>query len=116
MCVCCLASLHAPRHPRPPTRRPTTFSNEYFKLLLSETWVQKQWAGPKQFEDAKTQTLMMLPADLAIIEDAAMKKHVEAFAKDQDKFFTAFAAAFQKLLELGVKFPDGAKPISFNKA
>jgi cytochrome c peroxidase len=57
-----------------------------------------------------------MPADLAIIEDAAMKKHVVSFAKDQDKFFTAFAAAFQKLLELGVKFPDGAKPISFNKA
>ena len=32
----------------PWTRAPTTFSNEYFKLLLSEKWVEKKWSGPKQ--------------------------------------------------------------------
>ena len=51
-------------------RRPTddllvveshSFNNEYFKLLLNEKWGWKKWAGPKQYEDVKTKSLMMLP-------------------------------------------------------
>ena len=30
---------------------------------------------------------MMLPSDLALIEDPAFKKYVELFAKDEDLFF-----------------------------
>ena len=97
----------------PWTFSPTTFSNDYFKLLLSETWQPKPWSGPLQFEDAKTKSLMMLPSDLALIEDPEMKAHVEAFAKDSGAFFRAFAAAFVKLQELGVKFPADARPTTF---
>ena len=100
----------------PWTFAPTTLSNDYFKRLLEETWVEKKWAGPRQFEDAKTRALMMLPSDLALIEDRAMRAHVEAFACDQDKFFAAFAAAFVKLGELGVKFAPGAAPMTFKRA
>ena len=32
-------------------RSPTTFSNEYFRLLIDTKWVPKQWKGPKQFEN-----------------------------------------------------------------
>jgi len=99
----------------PWTFAPTTFSNEYFVKLLGETWVPKQWAGPKQFQDAKTGELMMLPSDLALVEDAKMKPWVEAYAKDQARFFTDFAAAFGKLLELGVPFPAEAKPIELKR-
>ena len=35
----------------PWTRAPTTFSNEYFRLLIETKWVPKQWKGPKQFGD-----------------------------------------------------------------
>jgi len=44
----------------PWTRAPTTFSNEYYRLLLEEKWVEKTregagpWKGPKQFTDSKT--------------------------------------------------------------
>jgi cytochrome c peroxidase len=100
----------------PWTFSPTTLSNDYFKRLLEETWVEKKWAGPRQFEDAKTRALMMLPSDLALIEDAAMRAHVEAFARDQAKFVAAFAAAFVKLGELGVKFAPGAAPMTFKRA
>lgn len=100
----------------PWTFSPTTLSNDYFKLLLSETWQPKKWAGPLQFEDAKTRSLMMLPSDMALIEDAAMKKHVQAFAKDDGSFFRAFASAFVKLQELGVKFPKNSNVINFSRA
>ena len=46
----------------------TTFSNEYFRLLLEETWTLKTthngrtWKGPDQFEDSSGK-LMMLPSN-----------------------------------------------------
>ncbi|KAI8911043.1 heme peroxidase [Gorgonomyces haynaldii] len=91
----------------PWTFSPITFSNDYFKLLLSETWRQKKWDGPKQFEDKKTTQLMMLPTDLALIQDKSFRKYVELYAKDSDLFFKDFSKAFNKLEELGVPFaPD----------
>lgn len=45
---------------------------------------------------------MMLPADMALLWDKEFKKYVVEFADDEDKFFSAFAAAFQKLEENGV--------------
>lgn len=94
----------------PWTRAETTMSNEYFKLLLEEKWTDKKvhhgkpWTGPKQYE-SKDGTLMMLPADMALIEDAEFKKYVTLYAKDEDLFFKDFSNAFSKLLELGVVFP-----------
>ena len=93
----------------PWTRAESTFSNQYFVMLLSEKWTPKKthegkpWTGPAQFE-SKDGTLMMLPADMALLEDPSFRKYVELYAKDEDKFFKDFAAAFSKLLELGVSF------------
>lgn len=88
----------------PWTFAPTTFSNEYFRLLLEEKWQVRQWKGPKQYEDVRSKTLMMLPSDMALVEDEQFKKYVEIYAKNGDKFAKDFADAFGKLLELGVKF------------
>ena len=85
-------------------------SNEYFRLLLEEKWSLKQshngkpWTGPTQYEDS-TGKIMMLPSDIALIEDPEFKKYVEMYAKDENLFFKHFAKAFSKLLELGVQFP-----------
>jgi cytochrome c peroxidase len=94
----------------PWTNAETTFSNEYFRLLLEERWSPKlshngtAWSGPDQYED-KTGQLMMLPSDLALVTDPAFRKYVEVYAKDEDRFFKDFSSAFSKLLELGVPFP-----------
>jgi len=96
----------------PWTRAPTTFSNEYFRLLVEEKWTPKKWAGPPQFED-KSKELMMLPSDLALIEDASMRKQVDVYAKDREAFFRDFAAAFRKLEELGVPFLAEAPTVTF---
>lgn len=86
----------------PWTHSPTVFSNDFYVQLLDNTWTKKKWNGPEQYEDPSGK-LMMLPADLALIQDPEFKKIVVEFAKDEAKFFKEFACAFQKLEELGVK-------------
>lgn len=92
---------------------PTTFSNDYFKLLLSEKWNVRSWKGPKQYQDAKTKSLMMLPSDMSLLEDKEFRKWVEIYAKDESRFFGDFSKAFQKLLELGVPFKNGVEGMDF---
>jgi cytochrome c peroxidase len=94
----------------PWTRSPTTFSNNYFQLLLNTKWTEKKWEGPKQFEDP-TGELMMLPSDLALVEDSNFSKYVHLYAKDEELFFSDFSKAFQKLVELGVPFPENTPEI-----
>ncbi|KAH7108028.1 cytochrome c peroxidase [Auriculariales sp. MPI-PUGE-AT-0066] len=86
----------------PWTFSPVSFSNSYFDLLANEKWIWRKWDGPKQLTDKKTGTLMMLPADYALVQDKAFKKHVQAYAKDEALFFKDFSSAFGRMLELGV--------------
>ncbi|OLL26978.1 Cytochrome c peroxidase, mitochondrial [Neolecta irregularis DAH-3] len=97
----------------PWTFSPTMFTNDFFKLLLDEKWQWKKWNGPEQHEDKKTQSLMMLPTDMALIKDKSFKKWVDIYANDQEKFFEDFGNAFSRLLELGVPFEEGTKPMRF---
>jgi len=90
----------------PWTRSPTTFSNLFFKELLDQKWTQKKWSGPLQYEDSSGE-LMMLPADLALLQDSSFRKYVEMYAKDDKLFAQDFAKAFTKLTELGVPFNKG---------
>jgi cytochrome c peroxidase len=97
----------------PWTNAETTFSNEYFRLLLEEKWTPKTthngepWTGPSQYEDPSGK-LMMLPTDMAMIWDEEFRRHVRRYAADEDEFFQDFATAFAKLLALGV--PAAAIP------
>jgi len=90
----------------PWTHAENGFSNSYYTALLEKKWTVKKthegkpWKGPKQYE-ADNGALMMLPTDMVLIEDPAFKKWVVAYAKDEALFFADFAAAFQKLTELG---------------
>lgn len=88
----------------PWTFSPTTLTNDYFKLLIEEKWQYKKWNGPKQFEDVKTKTLMMLPTDMEIVKDKSFRKFAELYAKDNDAFFKDFSDAVVTLFELGVPF------------
>ncbi|KAI9812544.1 MAG: heme peroxidase [Thelocarpon impressellum] len=88
----------------PWTFSPTVLTNDYYKLLLEEKWNWKKWNGPKQYEDKTTKTLMMLPTDMVLIKDAAFKKHVDRYARDNEAFFGDFRDVIVKLFELGVPF------------
>lgn len=86
----------------PWTHSPTSFTNEYYNLLLNEKWSFKKWNGPKQYQDKSTGKLMMLTTDMALVEDPSFKKFVERYAKSEDEFFKDFSQTYAKLLELGV--------------
>lgn len=88
---------------------PTVMTNEFFRLLLDEKWGWKKWNGPKQYTDKSTGTLMMLPTDMALINDAEFKKHVIRYAKESQTFFKEFSDVYCKLLELGVPFKTEPK-------
>ncbi|KAI9730246.1 MAG: hypothetical protein M1834_006010 [Cirrosporium novae-zelandiae] len=86
---------------------PTRFSNQYYKLLTSVEWKPKTLpSGIHQFayydEDMETE-LMMLPTDMALISDPSFSKWVHKYSQDKEIFFTDFAKAFAKLVELGIK-------------
>jgi catalase (peroxidase I) len=46
---------------------------------------------------------MMLPTDLALIEDPIFRSYVELYRRDEKRFFADFAKAFKKLTELGCR-------------
>ncbi|KAL7629442.1 heme peroxidase [Parahypoxylon ruwenzoriense] len=96
----------------PWTFSPTVLTNDYYRLLLEEKWQFRKWDGPKQYQD-KSKSLMMLPADYALIQDKAMKPWVEKYAKDNDLFFKDFAAVVTRLFELGVPFKPETPTITF---
>lgn len=54
---------------------------------------------------------MMLPADMAMLWCKDFRKHVAAFAADEEYFFSEFAKAFQKLEENGVAAFNGNAPV-----
>lgn len=85
----------------PWTKSPTMLSNDYYRELLETTWTERKWNGPKQYADPAGE-LMMLPSDLALIQDPEMKKWVELYAKDETKFLADFAKAWEKLQTNGV--------------
>jgi len=85
------------------TRSPTTFTNMFYIHLLKSNWQPKQLdGGLTQYEAGG---LMMLPADMALRDDDRFRKYVQEFASNKGVFFTAFAEAFGKLLELGFVDP-----------
>lgn len=61
----------------------------------------------KKYEDKSTKSLMMLPTDMALVQDKAFRPHVERYAKSNDEFFKDFSAVVLRLFELGVPFAAG---------
>lgn len=88
----------------PWTFSPITLTNEFYKLLLDEKWHERDWKGPRQFQDDSTKSLMMLPTDMALVEDEGFRPYVEKYAGDEEVFFNDFSKVVTKLFELGVPF------------
>lgn len=97
----------------PWTADPLKFDNSYFSNLLNLEWKPREWDGPLQYADPSGE-LMMLPTDLALIQDEKFLPFVKYYAEDSDAFFRDFSAAFSKLLALGcpahVQAIDDAAP------
>lgn len=64
-------------------------------------WEKRVWEGKLQYTNVPDCDLMMLPTDIALLEDPSFRVYVEQYARDEHLFFNDFAAAFTKLLSLG---------------
>jgi len=84
----------------PWTSDPLKFDNEYFRNLIEKNWTKRVWDGPEQFQD-ESGTLMMLPTDVALLDDPVFRPVVEEYAANEALFFTEFSAVFAKLLANG---------------
>ena len=101
----------------PWTFSPTSFTNQYFVMLLEQDWIPKEWDGPFQYVDKESKSLMMLPADYLLVKDGAFNKYVKQYAKDEERFFKDFASAYSRLMELGVpkeNFEEAAKKLGID--
>ena len=107
----------------PWTENPTVFDNSYFKNLVNRDrtyqpfhvtsplyGMEKEmylWIAPEDLDsdDDFRLTLGLLQSDYSyrpeIEEGTPGKKAVQEYAKDQDKWFADFSAAFSRFLELG---------------
>ena len=93
----------------PWTFSPTVFTNEFFRLLVEETWGWREWDGKRQYEDKSTGGLMMLPSDMALVQDEEFRRHVLRYAESSEVFFGEFGEVMGKLYELGVPFGEGVE-------
>lgn len=89
-----------------------TFSNEFYVNLLNEEWkLQENDAKNKQYDSPKG--YMMLPTDMALIQDPKYRPIVEEYAKDQDSFYKNFSKVFVKLLENGIDYDKSIPSFTF---
>lgn len=84
----------------PWTSNPLKFDNEYFRNLINLKWSKREWDGNEQYADESGE-LMMLPTDIALIQDPGFRPWVERYAADQDLFFADFSEAFSRLISNG---------------
>ena len=76
------------------TTNPYVFDNQYFQNLLKYSWTLHDG-------QYKSNGLIMLPTDMALIKDEGFKPYVEKYAKYQLIFFKDFEQAFHKLMMNG---------------
>ena len=94
----------------PWTHNSLEFDNSYFKNLVELEWKERDWDGEFQYTDVETETLVMLPTDMALLEDDDFRPFVELYAKDEEKFFEDFSNAYARLMALGC--PDECDPFA----
>lgn len=87
------------------TQDNTQFNNSYFKNLINENWTATNQSSrgnrvSRQFRNDDN-TLMMLPTDIMLIQDANLKVFVEEYANDEEQFRNDFKNAFAKLMRNG---------------
>ena len=69
---------------------PDRFSNTYFKKLLK--WYNREVIlGEVAF----------IPTDVDLVVDEGLRQYVQRFAEDKELFYSAFALAYQKLVDAG---------------
>ena len=71
---------------------PLTFDATYYRTLL-----QRPWNDPT----VEMRTMIGIPTDRVLPDDPVCLPIIEEFSRDENTFFTEFAAAYSKLVRLG---------------
>ncbi|CAA6666401.1 unnamed protein product [Spirodela intermedia] len=76
---------------------PIVFDNTYYKILLERPWVS---SGPSM------SSMIGLPSDHALVEDAECLRWITIYAADERRFFEDFKRAYVKLVNTGASWRD----------
>ncbi|KAI8826211.1 heme peroxidase [Fimicolochytrium jonesii] len=82
------------------TRNPARLTNDYFKTLLSHKWAPTgvtSKSGAKQYKAVDAE-VFVTDADLALVWDGELRRVVEGFAGDEERFRKVFAQGWSKLM------------------
>lgn len=71
---------------------PVTFDNAYYTSLIAKPWLNK---------NDPMADMIGLPSDHVLPDDAECLEYIQAYAADQQLLFRDFAAAYEKLTQLG---------------
>ncbi|KAG1708332.1 hypothetical protein DVH05_025010 [Phytophthora capsici] len=71
-----------------------TLSNEYFQVLLNETWTE---VSEKEFK-AEGKDVYMMDTDLALLAAPELKEAVQLFASEETVFKHVFSSAWAKVM------------------
>ncbi|GIL54308.1 hypothetical protein Vafri_9888 [Volvox africanus] len=81
------------------TDNPTRLSNEFFKVLLDNDWVNvTSAAGQLEMKAVGKEGVYMMPCDLAIKWDPVFAAIAQEFVTDSTAFYTAFASGWNKMM------------------
>lgn len=79
---------------------PLIFDNSYYDFVLRDWWTLDDEDPDHPYY--RNRSWMMLLSDIALTEDANLKKIIEEYKDDEDKFHEDFAVALKKLTEAGM--------------
>ncbi|GIL88360.1 hypothetical protein Vretifemale_16333 [Volvox reticuliferus] len=81
------------------TENPSLLTNDYFKVLLNNDWVNTtSAAGQLEMKAVGKEGIYMMPTDLAVKWDPASAAIAQEFATDSTAFLAAFASGWNKLM------------------
>lgn len=95
----------------PWTNTPSKWSYDYLSATVHEKWERvTNGKGKTQWQTVDKSSVhkgtMRLTADLALVNDAKYKSLMEMWDQDHSQFDSAFSAAWDKLMNQGVQWPE----------
>lgn len=88
------------------TKDSNGFSNDYFVNLM---WFEeRRLEGESEAVGPPDRPNFQLPSDLGLLDDASTLAIVKEFAEDQGKFFSQFAASYNKMVNVGTPMASRA--------
>ncbi|KAJ3027268.1 UNVERIFIED_CONTAM: hypothetical protein HDU68_004133 [Siphonaria sp. JEL0065] len=89
-----------------------TLSNEYYQILLRETWVPV--AGTKLLTAKSNSSLVALDTDVALLNNAEFKAVVQEFAQNQTFFLASFAEAWSYLINADMEYVEKSASLLYH--